>query len=181
MESALVLLLAFTTMVSGGGHETPQQVVTRYNNYKTICTGLGYQNVPCDAGNGEIAFQSTRTNHLQNLKNQQTVIFDKVSLNEGNAYNQKTGEFTATVGGVYSFNWKILTSTGKYFITEIVHNGNAIALNYCDGRGISTGYASTSNQAIIRMKKGDKVWIRTHGGHGIFANGGWCDFSGYKV
>ena len=26
--------------------------VTRYNNYKTICTGLGYQNVPCDAGNG---------------------------------------------------------------------------------------------------------------------------------
>ena len=52
ISSALVLLLAFTTMVSGGGHETPQQVVTRYNNYKTICTGLGYQNVPCDAGNG---------------------------------------------------------------------------------------------------------------------------------
>ena len=130
----------------------------------------------------EIAFQSTRTNHLQNLKNQETVIFDKVRLNEGNAYNQKTGEFTATVGGVYSFNWNILSNPGKYFITEIVHNGNLIALNYCDGRGISTGYASSSNQANIKMKKGDKVWIRTHGKHGIFAHGGgWCDFSGYKV
>ena len=51
-SSAFVLLLTFTTIVSGGGHETPQQVVTRYNNYKTICTGLGYQNVPCDAGKG---------------------------------------------------------------------------------------------------------------------------------
>ena len=51
-SSAFVLLLTVTTIVSGGGHETPQQVVTRYNNYKTICTGLGYQNVPCDAGNG---------------------------------------------------------------------------------------------------------------------------------
>nr|XP_022299009.1 complement C1q tumor necrosis factor-related protein 3-like [Crassostrea virginica] len=181
MGSAFVLLLTFATIVSGGGHETPQQVVTKYNNYKTICTGLGYQNVPCDAGNGEIAFQSTLTNHLQNLKNQETVIFDKVRLNEGNAYNQKTGKFTATVGGVYSFNWQILSNPGKYFITEIVHNGNPIAFNYCDGRGISSGYASTSNQAIIRMKKGDKVWIRTHGGHGIFAYGGWCDFSGYKV
>ena len=47
-SSAFVLLLTFTTIVSGGGHETPQQVVTRFNNYKTICTGLGYQNVRCD-------------------------------------------------------------------------------------------------------------------------------------
>ena len=129
----------------------------------------------------EIAFQSSLTNHLQNLKNQETVIFDKVRLNEGNAYNQKTGEFTASVGGVYSFNWKTLTDHGKYFVTEIVHNGNPIAFNYCDGRGLSSGCVSSSNQAIIRMKKRDKVWIRTHGGNGIFAHGGWCDFSGYKV
>ena len=130
----------------------------------------------------EIAFQSTLSNHLQNLKNQQTVIFDKVRLNEGNAYNQKTGEFTATVGGVYSFNWKTLTSVGKYFVTEIVHNGNQIAFNHCDGRGISSGYISSSNQANIKMKKGDKVWIRTRDKDGLFAYGDhYCNFSGYKV
>ena len=50
-SSAFVLLLTFATIVSGGGHETPQQVVTKYNNYKTICTGLGYQNLQCKAGN----------------------------------------------------------------------------------------------------------------------------------
>ena len=130
----------------------------------------------------DIAFQSVLMKDLQNLKNQETVIFEKVYLNVGKAYNQKTGEFTAPVGAVYSFNWKTLTYPGKYFITEIVHNGNPIALNYCDGRGISTGYASTSNQAIIRMKKGDKAWIRTHSSYGMYARGGyWSNFSGYKV
>ena len=130
----------------------------------------------------DIAFQSSLTKNLYNLKNEETVIFDKVLLNEGNAYNQRTGEFTATVEGVYSFNWKILSSAGKYFVTEIVHNGNPIAFNHCDGRGISSGYASTSNQANIKMRKGDKVWIRSQNGNGRFAHGGyWCDFSGYKV
>ena len=130
----------------------------------------------------DIAFQSSLTNDLQNLKNQQTVIFDKVWLNEGKAYNQKTGEFTATEEGVYSFNWKTFTDSGKYFVTEIVHNGNPIAFNHCDGRGISTGHASSSNQAIIKMKKGDKAWIRTHFSYGLYARGAhWSAFSGYKV
>ena len=110
------------------------------------------------------------------------MIFDKVLFNDGKAYNQKTGEFTATVEGVYSFYWKILSTPGKYFISEIVHNGNPIAFNHCDGRGISSGYVSTSNQANIKMKKGDKVWIRTQNNYGLFAHGSsWCDFSGYKV
>ena len=50
LSSAFVLLLTFTTIVSGGGHETPQEVLTLPNNCKTICTGLGYQNVLCDTG-----------------------------------------------------------------------------------------------------------------------------------
>ena len=130
----------------------------------------------------DIAFQSSLTKYLQNMNNDETVIFDKVSLNEGNAYNQKTGEFTFAVEGVYSFSWKMFTSRGKYFITHIVHNGNPIAYNHCDGRGVSTGYASSSNQANIKMKRGDKVWIKTRKGDGLFAHGGnWCDFSGYKI
>nr|XP_022299002.1 heavy metal-binding protein HIP-like [Crassostrea virginica] len=181
MNSAYVLLLTFATIVSGGGHETPQQVVTRYNNYRTICTGLGYQNLQCKAGNdGGIVFQSTLTKTLQNLKNQETVIYEKVTLNEGNAYSKDTGKFTAPVGGVYAFSWTTLSSPGKYFISEIVHNGKAITYSQCDGKGL-TGYPSSSNQVNIKMKKGDKVWIRAHGKYGQYAYGGnWCSFSGYK-
>nr|XP_022302428.1 complement C1q-like protein 3 [Crassostrea virginica] len=182
MNSACVFLLTFTAVVSGGGHETPQQVVTRYNNYKTICTGLGYQNLQCKAGNdGGIVFQSSLTKILQNLQNQETVIYDKVWLNEGKAYNERTGKFTATVEGVYVFSWKTLSKPGKYFVSEIVHNGNAIAYSQCDGRG-QDGYPSSSNQVNIKMKKGDQVWIRAQGNYGQYAHGGnWCSFSGFKI
>lgn len=49
-SSIYVCFLTFATNVSGGGHETTEQVVTRCNNYETICTGLYFQNVRCDAG-----------------------------------------------------------------------------------------------------------------------------------
>ena len=130
----------------------------------------------------DIAFQSSLTKNLQNLKYHETVIYDKVWLNEGKSYNQKTGEFTAPIGGVYSFNWKTVTDAKTYFVTEIVHNGNRIAYNHCDGRGLSAGNVSSSNQAIIKMKKGDKVWIRTRDNNGRFAIGlHYSNFSGYKV
>ena len=129
-----------------------------------------------------VVFQSTLTKNLQNLKYHETVIYDKVTLNEGNAYNKDTGKLTATVEGVYALSWTTLSSPGKYFLTEIVHNGNAIwmALSQCDGRGQS-GWPSSSNQVNIKMKKGDKVWIRTYGKDGLYAFGNWCSFSGFKI
>ena len=36
----------------------------------------------------DIAFQSSRTEVLKNVKNQETVIYDKVLLNEGKAYDK---------------------------------------------------------------------------------------------
>ena len=115
------------------------------------------------------------------FKNQETIVFDKVLLNEGNAYNEKTGKFTATEDGVYSFNWSILSLSGKFFISEIVHDSALIAYDYCDGRGRNSGYVMTSNHANIKLKKGDKVWIRTHGKDGYAHGVNWCKFSGFKL
>ena len=128
-----------------------------------------------------VVFQSTLTKNLQNLKYHETVIYDKVTLNEGKAFNKDTGKFTATVEGVYAFSWTTLSSPGKYFLTEIVHNGNAMALSQCDGRGQS-GWPSSSNQVNIKMKKGDQVWIRTYTTNGQYAYGrNMCSFSGFKI
>lgn len=42
---------------------------------------------PLDPKIDTIDFQSTITKNFLNLKAQKTVIFDKVSMNEGNAYD----------------------------------------------------------------------------------------------
>ncbi|XP_052680200.1 complement C1q tumor necrosis factor-related protein 3-like [Crassostrea angulata] len=171
------LMISFALLVVVTANETPQQVVTRYNNYKAICNGMGYENVRCK---DPIDFQSSLTKPLENLKNYEIVIFDKVSLNEGNAYDHVTGIFTAPLDGIYSFTWTTLTKAGKYFVTEIMLNGKTVAFNNTDGRGHSGNPMSTSH-ANIKMKKGDKVWIRTHGSGGQFAHANWCFFSGSKL
>nr|XP_034307784.1 complement C1q tumor necrosis factor-related protein 4-like [Crassostrea gigas] len=185
--SVLVLLLSLFTYVSGSVPDTPQQVVTKYNNYKTICTGLGYKATQC---NGEqtkvIGFQSSRKGDLVNLKTSETVIFNQASLNKGSAYDTTTGEFTAPNDGVYSFSWTTMSETEKYFITEIFLNSSPVAYNFTDGRGRTknAGNVMSSSNAIIEMRKGDKVWIRAHDKYGQFArcvNGQWCFFSGFKI
>lgn len=116
------------------------------------------------------------------MKQNEIVIFDKVSLNEGNAYNVTSGIFTAPVDGIYSFSWTILTKGGKYFITDIILNGRPIAFNYTDGRG-RVGYSmSSSHLNYIKMKKDDKVWIQADGIHEQYVHGGeWCNCSGLKL
>ena len=114
------------------------------------------------------------------MKYQETVIYDKVWLNEGKAYDERTRIFTATVDGIYAFSWTTFSFPEKYFVTEIVVNGKAMSYSQCDGRGQS-GYPNSSNQVNIKMKKGDKVWIRTRRNYGVYAHGeNWCSFSGYK-
>ncbi|XP_065936796.1 complement C1q tumor necrosis factor-related protein 3-like [Magallana gigas] len=177
MTRICFLLMSFALLVAVTANETPQQVVTKYNNYKAICNGMGYENVRCK---DPIAFQSSLTKHLENMKNKETVIFDKVSLNEGNAYDHTSGIFTSPLDGIYSFTWTTLTKSGKAFLTEIVLNGKKVALNHADGRGHSGNSMSTSH-ANIKMKKGDKVWIRAHDTYGQFGYAHWSFFSGSKL
>lgn len=80
-----------------------------------------------------VVFQLSLNNFLENLKTQETVVFDEITLNEGNAYNKTSGIFTTPFDGLYSFT--LTLSKGKLFITEIVKNGHPISYNYNDGRG----------------------------------------------
>lgn len=128
-----------------------------------------------------VAFQTSLTKTLENLRRHQTVIFDKVLLNEGNAYSKASGIFTAPSDGIYSFTWTMSTKYGKYFVTEIVWNYEKVAYNQADGRG-HNGWPMSTSHAYIKMKKGEKVWIRAQGNYGHFAYGGhWCSFSGAKL
>lgn len=81
-----------------------------------------------------VVFQLSLNNFLENLKTQETAVFDEITLNEGNAYNKTSGIFTTPSDGLYSFTLT-LSKGGKLFITEIVQNGHPISYDYNDGRG----------------------------------------------
>ena len=121
------------------------------------------------------------SSNLQSLGSYAAVVFGKVTLNSGSAYNSNTGIFTAPTDGIYSFTWTILTHPGYDFATEIVLNGNIVSYNYVDGKSNSAQYESSSATAMVRMKRKDKVWIRTHGNQGKYAWKDWSSFSGFLM
>ncbi|XP_048771056.2 complement C1q tumor necrosis factor-related protein 3-like [Ostrea edulis] len=175
---SLFLAVQFIATLS----DTPHQIVTKYKNYYTICSGLGYKEKSC-ASRDVVAFHAKLRDSISNLGSKQPVKFDTVMLNEGSGYDVKTGKFTATEDGVYSFSWNVLVYSGKEFHTEIVKNGNAIAYNYANGRIVKSGYYLSSSSTVnIKMKKGEQVWVTAHGNHGRFLYGGiWPNFSGFKL
>lgn len=67
-----------------------------------------------------VVFQLSLNKFLENLKTQETVVFDEITLNKGNAYmyNKTSGIFTTPFDGLYSFTLT-LSKGGKLFITEI--------------------------------------------------------------
>ncbi|XP_056016194.1 heavy metal-binding protein HIP-like [Ostrea edulis] len=179
LRVTLVLMVILTELYA---KETTQDFISKYNKYNTVCRGMGYETRTCKGkDHGVIAFHARTSTSLQNLGNYAVVVFGKVTLNSGSAYNGKTGIFTAPRDGIYSFTWTILTKDGSYFNTQIVINGKIVGYNNADGKSGGSDLESSSATAVIRMKKKDKVWIRIHGGQGKYAYSDWSSFSGFQL
>ncbi|XP_062568004.1 heavy metal-binding protein HIP-like [Saccostrea cucullata] len=178
-----LILVSFLLTGANAGSGT-KDFLRKFNTYNEVCLGMGFKGNNCKRGERDvISFHARTASNLSNLGNNAVVAFGKVTENSGSAYNGKTGKFTAPQDGVYSFTWTILTTSGKIFNTNIVLNDNSkiLGYNHVDGRSGSNTYLSGSATAIIKMKKNDKVWIKTNGKDGEYAYGTWSSFSGFKL
>jgi hypothetical protein len=84
------------------------------------------------------------------------VKFEDVTVNRGQGYNPSTGVFTAPRKGLYHISCSIMA-----YSTSSVHyqlNKNGAAHTY--GHSSSGGYISSTINAIVEMKKGDRVFIK---------------------
>ncbi|XP_062577211.1 heavy metal-binding protein HIP-like [Saccostrea cucullata] len=180
-------LILTTFLLTGANAESgTKDFLNKFKTYNELCRGMGFKGVSSNCKGHErdiISFHARMESHMQNLGNNAVVVFGTVTENSGSTYNGKTGKFTAPRDGIYSFTWTILTQRGKMFNTHIVlnDNSNVIAYNHADGRNGSQTYSSGSATAIIKMKKNDKVWIKTNGKEGEYAYADWSSFSGFKL
>lgn len=126
-----------------------------------------------------IAFQARASVRLVNIPQNNVVKFNQVLLNEGNGYSGETGIFTAPDDGVYFFDWTITVDNGDEFHTEIVRNGSVFGYSYCGSRGQNFARPCTAT-GRIKLKRGDKVWIRTSG-RGADAHPKYTTFGGHRL
>ncbi|KAL4227819.1 hypothetical protein ACF0H5_013256 [Mactra antiquata] len=122
---------------------------------------------------------SARVTPSTTLKPDQTLVFAEDVTNEGNAYSNITGVFTAPINGTYLFFVHILSSN-RVLEMKMVKNGENAMMVYVHGSIHGEG----SNMAILKLEKGDQVKVVKHQSWGsppFYVHHKWSTFSGFML
>ena len=124
-----------------------------------------------------VAFTAVLT-HDVTLGPLQTIEYDKVITNIGNAYDSRHGHFTAPVKGIYMFSATVCDQ-GVVIRAEMVRNGvQQVAMG-------GDKYDSASHTIMLSLEQNDMVWVRhfkegtatAHAGSDIY----YTSFSGALI
>lgn len=131
----------------------------------------------CDQ-NQEVAFTASVTSSSSTW-NSGTLIFDVVITNTGNGYNPSTGVFTSPISGTYVFYVSAVEYTTQHLVIDIVLNSVSKVRAYCPS---SASYQTGTNMVVLKLQKGDSVWVRYAGGKGYNTHSvPLTTFSGYLI
>lgn len=86
-----------------------------------------------------------------------TIVYDNVVTNNGLAYDNATGIFTAPVSGIYEFSFSITSSAGATH-GYLVKNGERLLGTYS---GLTHGGVSglASSTVSLYLNKGDRMYV----------------------
>ena len=91
------------------------------------------------------------------------IIFDKITTNQGGAYDGRSGTFTAPVNGVYVFSLTIgLLGYSSYTYQgtfQLMVNGDVQLSLYLDTHSQSGSVSSASGTAVLTLDYGDTVLV----------------------
>ncbi|XP_045179462.1 A disintegrin and metalloproteinase with thrombospondin motifs adt-1-like [Mercenaria mercenaria] len=151
------------TVTCGGGTKTRSRTCTnpRPSPLGKNCEGDTNQVSACgnDVCLPNVAFNAYSVDDLSPAAGQ-TMVFTRVLVNEGGAYNNSTGEFTAPVHGTYSFSAQMCFANNQNLYFDIKVGDTTYASSYAfDASAVSCPMA----QAVATVKKHQKVIVQwTH-------------------
>ncbi|XP_063448417.1 uncharacterized protein LOC134727949 [Mytilus trossulus] len=103
-----------------------------------------------------VAFSAKLTGGNVQLGHHQTVGYNTVDTNIGNAYDANHNNFIVPEKGVYLLSFTGMNVDGQNVYLEMMKNGKEIAIVYCSPKANSMG-----SQTIVEvLEKGDIVWVR---------------------
>ncbi|XP_005094580.1 EMILIN-2-like [Aplysia californica] len=167
MNQRLALKAALDTYVSEL-YDLRNQVTANYS--KTPAPNA----IAASPSASSVAF-SAKLSYNRELKPLDTVVFDTVLTNEGDAYSPDSGKFTATGAGTYLFHATILSGYNTKVETAIIVNDKEVARIYS---GAHDAHGSGSNMAVVDLRSGDLVWVRLLYQGGNHVHGYYSTFTG---
>ena len=105
-----------------------------------------------------VAFHATRLGMLDHITVNQTLVFNSVKLNMGNAYHASGGIFIAPVSGIYIFSTSVTFNNNQDESHMIIEkNGVEIAGAYGNARNGLHEQGSVT--VVLDLKVGDEVYV----------------------
>jgi len=129
---------------------------------------------------GPVAFFATLTSHVTHAGRNQTIAFDRVVTNVGNAYNPHVGVVTAPVSGIYVFSVSLLSYPGHKTHYQLYKNNDFVSNIYLHTPSASD-YETTSQTAVLQLVKGDDVTLRNVDGDESLHGVNYSTFAGFLV
>lgn len=90
----------------------------------------------------------------------ETIVFNKVYVNDGGSYDNQTGVFTAPYDGVYLLSYFIAEYNTGQIVTRLMLDGTNIADSVAESiqdRHNDQG----GNLVILKLQMGQRVWLET--------------------
>ncbi|XP_045215459.2 cerebellin-2-like [Mercenaria mercenaria] len=126
-----------------------------------------------------VAFFAKMVNHLEHGGVHQTVIFESVVTNVGNAYNSQLGKFIAPVPGTYVFSTTLVSRHFNGAHAQFVSNGTALTTMYVNAG--QTGDDTTSQTIVLQLEKGEDVSVQNLDTDKSFYGSSHSIFSGFLL
>ncbi|XP_045215461.2 C1q-related factor-like [Mercenaria mercenaria] len=126
-----------------------------------------------------VAFFAKMVNHLEHGGVHQTVIFDSVVTNVGNAYYSHIGTFIAPLPGTYVFSTTLVSRHFNGAHAQFVKNGTALTTMYVSAG--QTGDDTTSQTIVLQLEKGEDVSVQNLDSDKSFYGDSHSIFSGFLL
>ncbi|XP_060563690.1 uncharacterized protein LOC132723040 [Ruditapes philippinarum] len=132
----------------------------------------------------QVAFSAYLSHFQDHLGLHQTIKFDKIITNDGNAYNAVTGIFTVPVTGTYVFIFYI-NSSNSNVVFRLMAN-NALKASGVSRPAVLNQIKDVQGggMVVLRLNQGVAVWIENANADSIVYStdeNRWVTFSGFLL
>ncbi|XP_071079635.1 complement C1q-like protein 4 [Haliotis cracherodii] len=108
----------------------------------------------------------------------EVLIYDSVSTNVGEDYDNQTGIYSAPLNGTYSFTVTFAAHAGKEAAGELWTNDTVVGRVWAISR---PSWAMSSNTFVIQLREGQGVWVKPIKSAMQLYGNFYCTFTGHAL
>uniref|UniRef100_A0A8W8IH90 C1q domain-containing protein n=1 Tax=Magallana gigas TaxID=29159 RepID=A0A8W8IH90_MAGGI len=190
----LCMLLSGFLCLTNGGNPLQTDVRTKVNLLKSLIYDNTKATVTLDSSAFKqlvhlssdsssspkrVSFSASIGSNSLTLGNGQTLKFETILTNDGNAYDDRTGVFTCPAAGTYMFVVDALSYPGLWLFLKV--NEKTVAKVHVSSNYKDKPLVQISRTVIVKLKSGDHVKVENIGNNGFIYYKLYSGFSGFLL